>query len=52
VGKVAAVDRVVSYVRQYPVVASIVVGALALAGPRRLFHLGARAITLYMLLRR
>jgi YqjK-like protein len=52
VRKVAAVDRVVSYVRQYPVVASIVVGALALAGPRRLFHLGARAITLYMLLRR
>jgi hypothetical protein len=52
VGKVAAVDPGVSYVRQYPVVASIVVGALALAGPRRLFHLGARAITLYMLLRR
>jgi hypothetical protein len=50
--KAAAVDRVVSYVRQYPVVASIVAGALALAGPRRLFHLGARAITLYMLFRR
>ena len=51
VRKVAAVDRVLSYVRQYPVVASVVMGALALAGPRRLFHLGARAITLYMLFR-
>ena len=52
VRKAVAVDRVVSYVRRYPLVASIVVGAVALAGPRRLFHLGARAITLYMLFRR
>lgn len=50
--KAAAVDRVVAYVRQYPVLASLAVGAVALIGPRKLFDLGARAIALYALLRR
>ena len=52
VSKAAAVDRVVSYVRRYPVLSSFAVGAVALAGPRRLLDLGSRAVTLYMLLRR
>jgi len=51
VAKAAAVDRVVSYVRRYPVLSSFAVGAVALAGPRRLLDLGSRAVTLYMLLR-
>jgi hypothetical protein len=50
--KAAAVDRVVAYVRRYPVFTSVVVGAVALAGPRRLLDLGTRAVTLYALLRR
>ena len=52
VRKAAALDRVVGYVRRNPVVAAAAVGAVALLGPRRIFDLGARAITLYMLLRR
>jgi hypothetical protein len=52
VAKAAAVDRVVSYVRRYPVLSSFAVGAVALAGPRKIFDLGARAVTLYMLFRR
>ena len=49
--KAAALDRVVSYVRSNPVVSAVAVGAVALLGPRRIFDLGARAITLYTLLR-
>jgi hypothetical protein len=52
VRKAAAVDRVVAYVRQYPVMASLAVGAVALIGPRKIFDISARAITLYMLFRR
>jgi hypothetical protein len=52
VRKAAAVDRVVAYVRQYPVLASLAVGAVALIGPRRLFEVGTRAIALYALLKR
>jgi hypothetical protein len=52
VRKAAAVDRVVAYVRQYPVLASLAVVAVALIGPRKLFDLGARAIALYALLKR
>jgi hypothetical protein len=43
---------VVAYVRQYPVLASLAVGAVALIGPRRLFEVGTRAIALYALLKR
>ena len=46
-----SVDRVVSYVWRYPVLTSVVVGAIALAGPRRVLDFGARALTLYTLLR-
>jgi YqjK-like protein len=52
VRKAAAVDRVLAYVRRYPAVASLAVGAVALVGPRKIFDIGARAITLYMLFRR
>jgi hypothetical protein len=52
VRKAAAVDRVVTYVRSHPGIASVAVGAVALLGPRKIFDLGARAVTLYMLLRR
>ena len=50
--KVVAVDRVVSLLRHHPVLASVVVGAVALYGPRKVFELGSRALTLYALLRR
>ena len=50
--KAVSLDRVVDYVRRYPVVAAAAVGALALVGPRRIFDLGTRALTLYMLLRK
>ena len=52
IDKAEKVDRVVGYVRRNPVVAAVAVGAVALLGPRKIFDLGARAITLYMLLRR
>ena len=51
-GKAAAADRIVGMLRRYPVVTALIVGAVALIGPRRLFDYGTRAITLYMLLRR
>jgi hypothetical protein len=50
--KTASVDRVVGYVRNNPVMTALAVGGVALLGPRRLWDLGARAITLYTLLRR
>ena len=52
VRKASAVDRVVTYVRQNPVLASVAVGAVALIGPRKLFEMGTRAIALYALLKR
>jgi YqjK-like protein len=52
VRKAAAVDRVVAHVRRYPVVASVVVGAVALIGPRRLLDLGMRALAFHALLKR
>jgi YqjK-like protein len=50
--KATSLDRVVDYVRRYPVVAAAAAGAIAIVGPRRLFDLGTRALTLYMLLRK
>jgi hypothetical protein len=50
--KAAAVDRVVAHVRRYPVAASVVVGAVALIGPRRLLDMGMRALAFYALLKR
>ena len=52
VAKLEKVDRVVGYVRRNPYVSAAAVGAVALLGPQRIFALGARAITLYMLFRR
>ena len=46
----ASVDRVVGYVRAYPVVSSVLVGAVALLGPRKILELGTRAAALYALL--
>ena len=51
VRRARSVDRVVSYVWRYPVLTSVVVGAIALAGPRRVLDFGARALTLYTLLK-
>ncbi len=50
--KAASLDRVVEYVRRYPVATAVAAGVVALVGPRKLFDLGARALTLYMLLRK
>ncbi len=50
--KAAEVDRVVSYVRRNPVITSVAVGAVALLGPRQIYSLGVRALTLLALLRR
>ena len=52
VRKAANVDRVVGFVRNNPIIAGLAVGGVALLGPRRLWELGARAVTLYTLLRR
>ena len=51
VRKGAALDRIVSTVRRNPVVTGIALGAVLLAGPRKLFDLGERLLTLYLLLR-
>jgi hypothetical protein len=51
VRKAMVVDRVVTQVRRYPVVSSLVVGAVALLGPRKILDLGTRALTLYALFR-
>ena len=50
--RAVAVDRVVTHVRNHPVASSLAIGAVALLGPRKIFELGARAITLLTLLRR
>ena len=47
--KAAVVDRVVTQVRRYPVLSSVVLGAVALLGPRKILDLGTRALTLYAL---
>lgn len=51
VRKAMVVDRVVTQVRRHPVVSSLVVGAVALLGPRKILDLGTRAYTLYALFR-
>jgi hypothetical protein len=52
VRKAAALDRVVAYVRGNPVIAAVAVGAVALIGPKKIFDLGTRLMTFYMLLKR
>jgi hypothetical protein len=51
VHKAVVVDRVVAEVRRYPVLSSLVVGAIALLGPRKILDWGTRALTLYALFR-
>ena len=50
--KAAVLDRVAGSLRRYPVVTALAAGAVAFFGPRKLFDLAARAITLYTLFRR
>jgi len=52
VRKAAAYDRVAGYVRRNPALIALAVGAVALIGPQKIFDLGTRATTLYLLLRR
>ena len=52
VRKAASLDRVVSYVRRNPAIAAVAVGAFALIGPRKIFDMATRAITIYALFRR
>jgi hypothetical protein len=52
VRKEGAVDRVVGYVRDNPALSATLVGAVALLGPRKLFDMAARALTVYALFRR
>jgi hypothetical protein len=49
--RTATIDRIASSLRRYPVAAALGVGALVLIGPRKLFDLGTRALTLYILFR-
>jgi hypothetical protein len=50
--KAAALDRVVAQVRRYPLLTAAAAGAVALLGPRRLFSVASRALTLYTLFRK
>ena len=50
--KAMTVDRVSVYVRRNPALLGLAIGAVALVGPRKIFDLGTRAITLYLLMRR
>lgn len=50
--KAAALDRIVSKLRQYPMVTAVAAGAVAFFGSRKLFGLLTRAITLYALFKR
>ena len=52
VRKAAALDRVVGYVRRNPAIAAVAIGAFALIGPRKIFDMATRAITVYALFRR
>ena len=50
--KAMTVDRVSAYVRRNPALLGLAIGAVALVGPQKIFDLGTRAITLYLLARR
>ena len=50
--RAATADRVLRYVRAHPVLSSVVVGTVALLGPRKLLELGTRAVALYALIKR
>ena len=50
--KAATADRVVTALRNHPVVSAVAVGAVALAGARSLLPWLTRALTLFALLKR
>lgn len=50
--RAATADRALAYVRAHPLVSVVVVGAVALLGPRKLLELGTRAVALYALIKR
>jgi hypothetical protein len=47
----AVPDRVIAYVRRYPVMTGVAAAAIALLGRRRLLFLGTRLLTVYTLFR-
>ncbi|MEA3194229.1 MAG: hypothetical protein QOD26_2562 [Betaproteobacteria bacterium] len=52
VRKAAALDRLVTKVRQYPMVTAAAAGAVTFFGSRKLFTLVTRALSIYALFRR
>lgn len=50
--RAATADRALAYVRAHPLLSVVVVGAVALLGPRKLLELGTRAVALYALIKR
>jgi hypothetical protein len=50
--KAAAIDGIVTKVRQYPVVTALGVGAVALLGTRRILEVVTKVLTLYALFKR
>jgi hypothetical protein len=50
--KAAALDRIVTTVRRYPVIVGLAAGAVAMLGSRKLFEMASRLLTLYLLVRR
>ena len=47
----AVPDRVLGYVRRYPLMTGVAAAAIALLGRRRLLFLGTRLLTVYTLFR-
>lgn len=50
--RAATADRALAYVRAHPLLSVVVVGAVALLGPRKLLELSTRAVALYALIKR
>jgi len=50
--KAAALDRVVTRVRDYPLITGAVAAGIVLLGSQRIFDLASRLLTVYALLRR
>jgi len=50
--KAAALDRIVSKLREHPILTAVGVGAVAILSTRRLFDLATRFLAIYALFRR
>jgi hypothetical protein len=50
--KAAAADRLLTRVRNHPLVVTAVAASVVILGTRKLFDIASRAVTLYMLFRR